>query len=1211
MFRRQTDRVVLISRSFAIVVLALAASGWCWAQTPSADAAFDFGAGRFSPRALATGGQRAENAPHNMAISLTDAGFRVESLSAESPWLLSFEVTGYGRGDLVQPPGAVQPTASGPHAQLRPTADVTLDLLNSADGLHFDFLLDAPPAGGAFAPGEAAYLQLRFGGDLRPLPDEGATAVSFLRSDDQPVVRMNFVSATDAAGREVPTRWEFTSDAENAPGAAKLVLDAPQRTFPIRVSLVAGDPKVLRSLEQPAMSAPAPVNLNKTAAAVAERAGESTPVAPLKLGDVGTQAVPPNDECAGAVIIPNAAFPVLSSTADLTDATTTGDPTSVCSPFDSTVWYLFTAPTTAKYIISDCAGAGATGTTMPDTVISVYNTTGGCAAPGNFYACNNTDPACTTGAPPDQSTVTPLLIANTQYYIVVGRYSGVGATPKSPGFTNVQVRIDRVPPPTNDLCTAAIPLQLDRAVDGTTIAGGNEYQSPSTTACYSGLGQTLTTAPGRDVVYSFTAPTAGRYSFRVNSYNTLQNPALYVASDCPTAGNPPRTPTCLAGANRSFNNTDLAEEVMCQTLTAGQLVYLYVDDQAGATLNNGSDFNIEVNRCTLENDTANNSQATADALACPIEGSTNAAGDVDWYNLGTPPSGDRVFAIADGVAGNTGNWDMRITTAADTLEYDNQDNVKAFGQLGPNIAGAPLTGVQSYIRMNLNSGSATGEPYRLYSVVEPPMSSAVPEVEPNDTLPTATFNYTGYYYGNASIGSGGDVDIYRFCANQGDLIYVGADGDPLRNNTPFDVTAGLFDQEGFLLFADNDTTATSSTTPGTGNLTSTTPNSPGEGILWRARYSGLYYAGVWANTATTGDYLLSLTANCATGSQQSADVGVSMTASPNPVATGALLTYTITVADNGPNTGLAATLADSVPANTTFHSFSVIGLAGDWQCTTPSVGGTGTVSCTDFCLTSGSTTTFQLVVSVNGCAGGGGSILNTATVTTSSTDPNSANNSASTSTSVTDNGQCSDGNACTTSDHCVGTTCVGGAPPNCSDSVACTVDTCDPVSGCIHTPNNAACDDSNICTADTCSVTLGCQHAPQPDSDGDGYCDPADCDAADNQIWKPPTEVAHFIFDAPASNKQNFHWDSEAVSSGPATRYDVMRGSTAEFPVGGGPSEICLFDNLAAPNQSDSTLDPDPGTAFYYLVRAENVCGIATYGNTSSGAPRNTNICLP
>ncbi len=65
---------------------------------------------------------------------------------------------------------------------------------------------------------------------------------------------------------------------------------------------------------------------------------------------------------------------------------------------------------------------------------------------------------------------------------------------------------------------------------------------------------------------------------------------------------------------------------------------------------------------------------------------------------------------------------------------------------------------------------------------------------------------------------------------------------------------------------------------------------------------------------------------------------------------------------------------------------------------------------------------------------------------------------------------CNDRNACTTNDTCSDGQCLGGAPLDCNDGKVCTMDSCNPASGCTTTPNAAACNDGNACTTnDTCS----------------------------------------------------------------------------------------------------------------------------------------------
>lgn len=97
--------------------------------------------------------------------------------------------------------------------------------------------------------------------------------------------------------------------------------------------------------------------------------------------------------------------------------------------------------------------------------------------------------------------------------------------------------------------------------------------------------------------------------------------------------------------------------------------------------------------------------------------------------------------------------------------------------------------------------------------------------------------------------------------------------------------------------------------------------------------------------------------------------------------------------------------------------------------------------------------------------------------------------------------QCSDGNACTLGDVCSNGACVTTSVDSCDDGNICTTDTCEPATGCVHTPltgtectdNNACtlgdscqggtcvagtgspnCDDSNACTQDSCVPATGC-----------------------------------------------------------------------------------------------------------------------------------------
>ncbi|HUE74281.1 MAG TPA: GEVED domain-containing protein [Pirellulaceae bacterium] len=119
------------------------------------------------------------------------------------------------------------------------------------------------------------------------------------------------------------------------------------------------------------------------------------------------------------------------------------------------------------------------------------------------------------------------------------------------------------------------------------------------------------------------------------------------------------------------------------------------------------------------------------------------------------------------------------------------------------------------------------------------------------------------------------------------------------------------------------------------------------------------------------------------------DLSVTKTDSPDPVVAGSNLTYTVTVVNSGPNDAQTVSLTDAVPADATF--VSLVAPAG-WTVSTPAVGGTGTATASIATLAAGASATFTFIVNVNSTAPSGGTISNTATVATTTTDVNAANN---------------------------------------------------------------------------------------------------------------------------------------------------------------------------------------------------------------------------
>jgi uncharacterized repeat protein (TIGR01451 family) len=119
----------------------------------------------------------------------------------------------------------------------------------------------------------------------------------------------------------------------------------------------------------------------------------------------------------------------------------------------------------------------------------------------------------------------------------------------------------------------------------------------------------------------------------------------------------------------------------------------------------------------------------------------------------------------------------------------------------------------------------------------------------------------------------------------------------------------------------------------------------------------------------------------------SADLDLSLVAVPEPVVIGGIVTYTLTVTNNGPSDASSVTLTDTLPAGVSFLAVT----PGPPTCT--EVG--GIVTCALGTLASGSSTTVDIDALINGPP-----LTNTASVTAAESDPNGANNSASISSTV-------------------------------------------------------------------------------------------------------------------------------------------------------------------------------------------------------------------
>ena len=126
-----------------------------------------------------------------------------------------------------------------------------------------------------------------------------------------------------------------------------------------------------------------------------------------------------------------------------------------------------------------------------------------------------------------------------------------------------------------------------------------------------------------------------------------------------------------------------------------------------------------------------------------------------------------------------------------------------------------------------------------------------------------------------------------------------------------------------------------------------------------------------------------------------ADLSITKTDSPDPVTAGEPLTYTITVNNAGPSTAYDVKITDTLPAGTTFVS----GEDGNGA-TVCALVQPGTVVCDLGSMDPGTSEVVYLTVDTDPSLPPGTILTNTATVSSSTADPNPANNTATSQTTV-------------------------------------------------------------------------------------------------------------------------------------------------------------------------------------------------------------------
>jgi len=122
----------------------------------------------------------------------------------------------------------------------------------------------------------------------------------------------------------------------------------------------------------------------------------------------------------------------------------------------------------------------------------------------------------------------------------------------------------------------------------------------------------------------------------------------------------------------------------------------------------------------------------------------------------------------------------------------------------------------------------------------------------------------------------------------------------------------------------------------------------------------------------------------------SADLGITKSTNSTGAAPGATIVYTLTASNNGPDAASSVVVTDTLPASLLFQSITT---PAGFNCTTPAVGATGTITCTAATLANGTVATFTLTTRV--ANGATGSISNSASINSATSDPVGGNSSGS------------------------------------------------------------------------------------------------------------------------------------------------------------------------------------------------------------------------
>jgi uncharacterized repeat protein (TIGR01451 family) len=499
---------------------------------------------------------------------------------------------------------------------------------------------------------------------------------------------------------------------------------------------------------------------------------------------------------------------------------------------------------------------------------------------------------------------------------------------------------------------------------------------------------------------NFTRGTAATYTLQVADVDTIASAGLVTVNDTLPLG---ATPTSATGTGWTCSTSNQTVSCTRSDSVAGGASYpaitvnANVSQSAPATVTNAAVVSGGGDVSPL-NDTGTDVATVISSadMAVTDSGSPNpvsAGGNITYTQVVTnngPSAADNATLVAAIPANTTlvslvaaAGWSCQTPAVGST------GNVVCNNV---NLA-ATANGTFSLV-VKVNTGVANG------TVISGTVSVSSSDVDPNTSNNTATVNtVVGTSGPNLSVTNVASPNPVQGGNN---ITYT----QVLTNTGSLTATNGSFSE------ATPANTTFVSITPPAGWSCTGFPTNPCTDASVAAGTSGTFTVIYTVNSGTASGTTISDTATV-TASNQSfgtnsatatdvvatstqADVALSTAATPIVIA-GNTITYTQTVTNNGPAAAAGVSLTEATPTNTTFQSVSApVG----WTCTTPAVGLTGNVVCSDPSnLSSGNSADIDIVLNVPSSVTAS-SITAASSVTSTTSDPNTTNNSTSVTTTV-------------------------------------------------------------------------------------------------------------------------------------------------------------------------------------------------------------------